>query len=136
MSAPGLLTAVWERGRVYISRASSNCQDSAAMPSPDSPDLNSCSATYQLGRRPADQLPRSSLCLFSPNMDDNSTYLMGFLGPPHSSVGKESACKAGDPGSILELGRSLGEGNGYPLQYSDLENSMDCIVYGVAQSQT
>ena len=106
------------------------------MPSPDSPDLNSCSATYQLGRRPADQLPRSSLCLFSPNMDDNSTYLMGFLGPPHSSVGKESACKAGDPGSILELGRSLGEGNGYPLQYSDLENSMDCIVHGVAKSWT
>ena len=39
-------------------------------------------------------------------------------------------------GSIPELGRSPGEGNGYPLQYSDLENSMDCIVYGVTKSQT
>ena len=37
-------------------------------------------------------------------------------------VGKESACKAGDPHSIPGLGRSLGEGNGYPLQYSGLEN--------------
>ena len=40
------------------------------------------------------------------------------LGFPHSSVGKESACNAGDPGSILGEGRSAGEGIGYPLQYS------------------
>ena len=46
---------------------------------------------------------------------------------------KESACKAGDPGSIPESGRSPGEGKGYPLQYSDLENS---IVHGLAKSQT
>ena len=39
-------------------------------------------------------------------------------GFPHSSVGKESACNAGDPGSIPESGRSTGEGIGYPLQYS------------------
>ena len=44
-----------------------------------------------------------------------------------SSVGKESACNAGDLGSIPGLGRSPGEGKGYPLQYSGLENSMDCI---------
>ena len=56
-------------------------------------------------------------------------------GFPGSSVGKESACNAGDPGSIPELGRSSGEGIGYPLQYSGLENSMDCIVHGVAKSQ-
>ena len=43
---------------------------------------------------------------------------------PDSSVGKESACNAGDPGSIPGLGRSPGEENGYPLQYSGLENSM------------
>ena len=43
---------------------------------------------------------------------------------PHSSVGKESACNAGDMGSIPGLGRSPGEGNGYPLQYLCLENSM------------
>ena len=44
---------------------------------------------------------------------------------PHSSVGKESACNAGAPGSIPGLGRSSGEGNGNPLQYSHLENPMD-----------
>ena len=43
----------------------------------------------------------------------------------HSSVGKESACNAGDLGSIPRLGRSPGEGNGNPLQYSCLENPMD-----------
>ena len=49
-------------------------------------------------------------------------------GLPGSSAGKESACNAGDLGSIPGLGRSPGEGNAYPLQYSGLENSMDCIV--------
>ena len=47
-----------------------------------------------------------------------------------------SACNAGDLGSIPELGISPGEGKGHPLQYSGLENSMDCIVHGVAKSQT
>ena len=47
-----------------------------------------------------------------------------------------SICNAGDPGSILGSGRSAGEGKGYPLQYSGLENSMDCIVRGVAKSWT
>ena len=55
---------------------------------------------------------------------------------PDSSVGKESACNAGDLGLIRGLGRSPGEGKGYSLQYSGLENSMDCIVYGVTKSQT
>ena len=57
-------------------------------------------------------------------------------GFPCGSAGKESACNAGDLGSIPELGRSPGEGKGYPRQYSGLENSMDCIVYGVTKSQT
>ena len=55
--------------------------------------------------------------------------------------GKESACRAGDPGSVPGLGRSLGEGNGNPLQYSCLENSMDsgawrATVHGITKSQT
>ena len=54
-----------------------------------------------------------------------------FSGFPDYSVGKESACSVGDLGSILGLGRSPGEGKAYPLQYSDLENSMDCIVHEV-----
>jgi len=53
-----------------------------------------------------------------------------------SSVGKESTCNAGDPGLIPGLGRSPGEGKGYPLQYSGLENSMDCMVDGVTKSGT
>ena len=56
-----------------------------------------------------------------------------FLG---SSAGKESACNAGDPGLISGLGRSAGEGKNYPLQYSGLENSIDCIVHGVTKSRT
>ena len=56
-------------------------------------------------------------------------------GFPGDSAGKESTCNVGDLGSILGLGRSPGEGNGYPLQYSGLENSMDCIVHGVTESQ-
>ena len=59
-----------------------------------------------------------------------------FLGFPCDSVGKESTCSVGDLGSIPGLGRSPGDGNGYPLQYSGLENSMDCIVHGVARSRT
>ena len=59
-----------------------------------------------------------------------------FLDFPGRSAGKESACNVGDLGLIPELGRSTGKGNGYPLQYSGLENSMDWIVHGVAKSQT
>ena len=59
-----------------------------------------------------------------------------FLGFPRGSAGKESACNAGDLGSIPGLGRSPGEGEGCPLQYSGLENSMDGIVHGVTKSWT
>ena len=58
------------------------------------------------------------------------------MGFPCGSAGKESTCNVGDLGSIPGLGRSPGEGNGYPLLYSGLENSMDCIVHGVTKSQT
>ena len=58
------------------------------------------------------------------------------LGFPGGSAGKESACSAGDLGLIPGLGRAPGEGKGYPLQYSGLENPMDSIVLGVEKSQT
>ena len=58
------------------------------------------------------------------------------MGFPGGSAGKESACNEGDLGSIPGLGRSPGEGNRYPFQYSGLENFMDCIVHGIAKSQT
>ena len=57
-------------------------------------------------------------------------------GLPCGTAGKESACNVGDPGLIPGLGRSPGEMKGYPLQYSYLENSMDCVIHGVAKSQT
>ena len=55
---------------------------------------------------------------------------------PGGSVGKECTCNAGDLGLIPGLGRSPGEGKGYPLQYSGLENSTDSVVHGVTKSQT
>ena len=59
-----------------------------------------------------------------------------FLGFPGGSVDKESACRAADLGLIPLLGRYPGGGKGYPLQYSGLENSMDCTVHGVTKNQT
>ena len=58
------------------------------------------------------------------------------MGFSDGSAGKESSCNVGDLRLIPGLGRSPGEGNGNLLQYSGLENSMDCKVYGVAKSQT
>ena len=62
------------------------------------------------------------------------------MGFPGDSTGKESARgrlpNVGDLDSIPKLGRSPGEGNSYPLQYSGQENSMDCIVHGITESDT
>ena len=74
-----------------------------------------------------------SICQFQLLYNMISIITMGF---PGGSAGKESTCNAGDLGSIPGFGRSPGEGKGYALQYSGLENSMDCIIHGVAKSQT
>ena len=58
----------------------------------------------------------------------------GFSSTSYGLAGKESAYNVGYLGSIPGLGRSPGEGKGYPLQYSGLENSMDCVVHGVSKS--
>ena len=80
-----------------------------------------------------------------PGPGNKLAYAVGYSqkcgGFPGGSDGKESACNAGDPGSIPGSGRFPGEGNGNPLQYSCLEISMDrgalqATVYGVAKSQT
>ena len=59
-----------------------------------------------------------------------------FLGFVCGSAGKKSTCNAGDLGLIPGLGRSPGEGKGYPLQYSGLEMSMNCILHGITESDT
>ena len=76
----------------------------------------------------------------------SSVYLLfpnSYFTPLHSSpgfsggsAGKESACSVGNLGLIPGLGSSPGEEKGYTLQYSGLENSMDCIIHGVAKSRT
>ena len=63
-------------------------------------------------------------------------WLLWKLGFPCGSAGKKYTCNMGDLGLIPGLRRFLGEGKGYPLQYSGLENSMDCVVHGDAMSQT
>ena len=68
-----------------------------------------------------------------PRIDSHYQKTEGF---PGGSAGKESACDAEDLSSVPGLGRPLGEGSSYPLQYSSLENSKDCIVHRVAKSWT
>ena len=58
------------------------------------------------------------------------------MGFPGGSAGKESTCNVGYLGSIPRLGRCPGGGNSYPLCYSGLKNSMDCIVNGITKSWT
>ena len=77
-------------------------------------------------------IPLANLCFFSVLIKDPVFFVPISCG----SAGKGPACNAGDLGSIPELGRSPGEGKGYPLQYSGLENSMDYIVHEVAKSLT
>ena len=72
---------------------------------------------------------------------ENLNALRMYMGLPGGSNDKESACNAGDLGLISGSGRSPGEGKGYALQYSCLEDSMDrkacwATVHGLAKSQT
>ena len=90
------------------------------------------------------QLSSTWLVILFPTLSNSTKYnrkvnffsFSLFLGFPGGSAGKQSACNAGNLGSIPGFGRSPGEGEGYSLQYSGLENSMDCIIQGVAKSQT
>ena len=66
----------------------------------------------------------------------NNSLPMTPMGFPCGSAGKESTCNAGDLGSLPGLRRSLGEGKGYPLQYSGLENSIDYSLWGCKESDT
>ena len=77
---------------------------------------NKCMAAYPTSRDGLSHAKLWHLCISS-----------AFGGFPDSSVGIESTCNAGDASSILGSGRSPGEGKGYPLQYSGLENTTDCV---------
>ena len=73
--------------------------------------------------------------------DHNYFFLWANLGFPGGSDGKESICNVGDLGSTPGLGKSPGDGNGYTVQYSGLENSMDraawqATIHGITKSQT
>ena len=81
---------------------------------------------------PVEDLSWESAARTTPQQLEKSV-LLGF---PCGSADKESTCNEGDLGLIPGLGRSTGEGNSYLFQYSGLENSMDCIVHGVAKSRT
>ena len=103
-------------------------------------DLHSSNWMTNIQTAPLERLNRTSHRSAPPspgtsNGEQLPSRLSAIFGFPDSSLSKESACNAGDPGLIPGLGRSLGEGTGYPLQYSGLENSM-CIVHGVAKSRT
>ena len=65
----------------------------------------------------------------------DSLYTLSHQGSPNSSVGKESACNAGDPALSPGSGRSPGEWIAYPLQDSGIENSMECRVHRATKSQ-
>ena len=91
--------------------------------------IDSCSHhCIQDGRIPS-PLPPKMIFLYRYTISSSLSF-------PGSSVGEETACNAGDSGSIPGWRRSAGEGIGYTLLYSGLENSMDSIVHGVARSWT
>ena len=80
--------------------------------------------------------PITSLQIDGGTVETVRDYFGGGEGLQNSAAGEEYSRNVGDPGLIPGLGRSPGEGNGYPLQDSGLGNSMDCIVHGVEKSQT
>ena len=126
-------------------------------PPEDLPDLGNkprhpVSPALQAGSLPSEPLSKSNLLpfetclsgipassskhLFSKEYQNHWSLFSLLHGFPDSSVGEESSCNAGDPGSSPGSGKSTGEGIGYPLQYSGLENSMGYIVHGVTKSPT
>ena len=106
-----------------------------------SPFTRSASSTSRTGAHPkrTPQSPSPGWSPFQqlpPSRTTTIRQIKGHQDFPGGSVDKEYACSVGDLGLIPRLGRSPGEGNSNPLQYSGLENSMDCIVHGVTKNQT
>ena len=126
------ILCVWKCFSNPSSDSFNSLQPDTEFPSP----LPVSCVTLGQAAKPAHPSERSSYLVHA----DNNVHLTG-LGFPDGSNGKESACNAGDPGSVPGLGRSPREGNGNPLQYSCLENSMVrgawwATVQGVTKSWT
>ena len=82
------------------------------------------------------ELNNPCICTSTQGEDRGKKFLIEQMGFPCGLAGKESTCNAGDLGSIPWLGRCPGESKCYPLYYSGLEKSMDCVVLGVTKSRT
>ena len=89
-----------------------------------------CEPKARIRNKTQSELELSNPVTFKGHFETYLVLVFCFRGFPCGSAGRESACNAGDPGLTPGLGRSPGEGKGYPLQYSGLENPMDCIVCG------
>ena len=126
--SPGKNTGVGCHFLLQCMRVKSESEVVQSCPTPSSPPGSSVYGIFQ-----ARVLEWGDIAFSAYFHKASVKYLKGF---PRSSVSKESACTAGDPGLIPRLGRSPREGIGYPLQYSGLEISTDCIVHGVAESDT
>ena len=105
---------------------------------PEASSGHLCCSPHSSGK--ADSCQREFTNVLSPGFQLRNL-VTNYIDGPHGLDGKESACNVGDLGSVLGLGRSPGEGNGSPLQYSCLENSMDrrawqTTVHGLAKSRT
>ena len=104
-------------------------------------DISQFSSVQSLSRVQLFTIPWTAACWASLSrlqVCEQHSWLVIYIcvGFPGGSAGKESARNAGDLGSIPGLGTSPGERKGYPLQYSGLEDSMDCIDHGVTKSRT
>ena len=133
MGPPNTLQVFVKKG--YSRYKSSNTLAAHCFPRPSPAPID------RISRR-SHQSKKDSFFFPSLILANQITLICGFLlGFPHSSDGKESACRAGAPGSVSGLGRSSGGRNGYPFQYSCLENSMDkeawqATVHRATKSQT
>ena len=95
---------------------------------------NWCDPNLQEGQAVATISQKTPSCLLIFQVGQASLFAVCLF--PCDSAGKESISNVGDLGSVPRLGRFPGEGKGYPLQLSGLENSMDCIVHGITKRQT
>ena len=122
-------------GRATVHRVARVGHDLVTKPPP--PPLHCRWILYQLSYKGSPLVHIKLLFIFVPEISTRLLRVIFLLSlEQKGSAGKESACNAGNLGSIPRLGRSPEEGRGYPFQCSGLENSMNCITNGVTKSRT